>query len=201
MIGSTQCLVGKKGRSYQTLKETIYMGNYKFKRITEELEKEAYGIYKLNEIYFSLTGDKASIEQVQKDRVALPKKVKEDHKKYVLVYFEEQPIGVIDYLMNYPKLGEAYIGLMLIGKKRQGHGQAIYKCLEQSFLQEEVSLVSLAVIKENLPGVYFWKSQGFKEIRTTSTRINMKEIEVIYFEKILSSDMEKQREVFSSQRT
>lgn len=111
------------------------MGNYKFKRITEELEKEAYGIYKLNEIYFSLTGDKASIEQVQKDRVALPKKVKEDHKKYVLVYFEEQPIGVIDYLMNYPKLGEAYIGLMLIGKKDRVMDKQFINALNNRFFK------------------------------------------------------------------
>jgi ribosomal protein S18 acetylase RimI-like enzyme len=113
----------------------------------------------------------------------LPPSVAQEQKVVSIIYYDQKPIAIMDYLVDYPQEGTAYIGLLLVGERRQGHGQALYHQVEQDWRLKGISLVSLAVIEENTAGRSFWESQGFKETRKAVTTVNDQKVSVVCFEK------------------
>ena len=118
-----------------------------------------------------------------RDMTVLPPSVAQEQKIFSIIYYDQKPIAVMDYLVDYPQEGTVYIGLLLVGERRQGHGQAIYQQVEQDWRLKGISLVSLAVIEENTAGRSFWESQGFKETRKAVTTVNDQKVSVVCFEK------------------
>ena len=149
------------------------MNVYTFHSVTSENQQAAYSIYQKNQAYFALTKETPSIEQLMRDMTVLPPSVAQ----------EQKPIAIMDYLVDYPQEGTAYIGLLLVGERRKGHGQAIYQQVEQDWRLKGISLVSLAVIEENTAGRSFWESQGFKETRKAVTTVSDQKVSVVCFEK------------------
>lgn len=159
------------------------MNEYTFHSVTSENQQAAYSIYQKNQAYFALTKETPSIEQLMRDMTVLPPSVVQEQKVFSIIYYDQKPIAVMDYLVDYPQEGTAYIGLLLVGERRKGHGQAIYQQVEQDWRLKEISLVSLAVIEENTAGRSFWESQGFKETRKAVTTVSDQEVSVVCFEK------------------
>lgn len=125
----------------------------------------ALSIYKSNPEYFSLMGnEEVSIQSIYKDFAKLPKAIKCSLKLYGLIYIDDEPIAVIDYLIGYPDKESAFLGFLIIDIKKQkkGYGKAIYNYIEEIFIKEEIKKIKLGVLEKNENALAFWKSLGFK---------------------------------------
>lgn len=68
------------------------------------LKNEALNIYLKNDYYFSKISDNLpSISNVEEDIEAIPNGVQKNQKNYRLISFNDEILGVVDYLTDYPK--------------------------------------------------------------------------------------------------
>lgn len=145
-------------------------GNMRLKR--ESLLKdfkieEVYTIYQSNPYYFITTHNReAKKEDVEEDIRMPPSHVKKPKKYYEIIYLEEIPSGVLDYLEDFPKKKTIYIGLYMIrgDLHGQGLGRKIFEEIEKDFREKEFLKLRLAVIKENTVAFSFWKELHFREM-------------------------------------
>ena len=102
----------------------------------DELKNEALNIYLKNNYYFSKISDNLpSISAVEEDMKTIPNRVKKNQKNYRLISFNNEILGVIDYLTDYPEKNIILIGFFIIksDKQKQGFGTKIFRYLEKSF--------------------------------------------------------------------
>ncbi|WP_187442030.1 GNAT family N-acetyltransferase [Sutcliffiella horikoshii] len=81
-----------------------------------------------------------------------------------LVKWEEEYIGVIDFLKNNPKDNHPWIGLLMIHHNyhSRGYGKKVYLSFEEKIIsQHSWKCVRLGVLKNNKKAREFWESMGF----------------------------------------
>ena len=72
--------------------------------INNELKNEALNIYLKNDYYFSKISDNLpNISNVEEDIEAIPNGVQKNQKNYNLISFNDEILGVVDYLTDYPE--------------------------------------------------------------------------------------------------
>ena len=125
----------------------------------------------------------ASLQLLKQDMVDKPESVKKENKRFLLVRKDTKPVAILDYLIDYPEEQTAYIGLLLINEKRQGHGKAILHELEEILLSEGMTKLALAVLVNNQPADKFWRSLGFRPTKETIAQMNQKKVKVLSYEK------------------
>lgn len=70
----------------------------------DELKNEALNIYLKNDYYFSKISDNLpNISTVEEDIKAIPNRVQKNQKNYRLISFNDEILGVVDYLTDYPE--------------------------------------------------------------------------------------------------
>ena len=111
--------------------------------------------------------------------------VQENQKNYKLISFNNEILGVVDYLTDYPEKNIVLVGFFIIknDKQKQGLGTKIFKCLENLFKNENFLKIRIGVFTENKIGLSFWKKQNFKEIERKFLKYEKVEKEVIVMEK------------------
>lgn len=152
----------------------------------EKLKREALSIYQNNEYYFNkILDNPPNISTVEEDIKAIPDGVQENQKNYKLISFNNEILGVVDYLTDYPEKNIVLVGFFIIknDKKKQGLGTKIFKCLENLFKNENFLKIRIGVFTENKIGLSFWKKQNFKEIERKFLKFEKVEKEVIVMEK------------------
>ncbi|WP_434122314.1 GNAT family N-acetyltransferase [Salinicoccus roseus] len=82
------------------------------------------------------------------------------------VYREENLIGFLDILFNYPESHTCMIGYLVIDQnyRKQGIGQQVFNHAVAYAKEKDMRKIRLSVIKENEPAVRMWKKQGFETI-------------------------------------
>lgn len=151
-----------------------------------ELKNEALNIYLKNDYYFSKISDTSqNISNVEEDIEAIPNGVRKNQKNYRLISFNNEILGVVDYLTDYPEKDIILIGLFIIksDKQKQGFGTKIFKYLENLFKNKKFLKIRIAVLVDNEIGLSFWKKQNFKEIERKFLFFEKVEKEVIVMEK------------------
>ena len=112
---------------------------YRIKLISvsnNELKNEALNIYLKNDYYFSKISDASqNISNIEEDIETIPDGVRKNQKNYRLISFNNEILGVVDYLTDYPEKDTILIGLLIIknDKQKQGLGTKIFRYLENSF--------------------------------------------------------------------
>ena len=112
---------------------------YRIKLISvsnNELKNEALNIYLKNDYYFSKISDASqNISNIEEDIEAIPNGVRKNQKNYRLISFNDEILGVVDYLTDYPEKDTILIGFFIIknDKQKQGLGTKIFRYLEKSF--------------------------------------------------------------------
>ena len=152
----------------------------------DELKNEALNVYLENNYYFSKISDNPpSISNVEKDIEAIPNGVQKNQKNYSLISFNDEILGVVDYLSDYPEKDTILIGLFIIknDKQKQGLGTKIFRYLENSFKNKNFLKIRIGVLVDNQIGLSFWKKQNFKEIERKFLKFEKSEKEVIVMEK------------------
>lgn len=80
-----------------------------------EMVNIAYSIYHSNPEYFQIVSGKTPTrEDLIKDIEQTPPNINSNQKKYCLLFVNESPIGILDYVENYPDKSIVYIGLFMI---------------------------------------------------------------------------------------
>ena len=70
----------------------------------DELKIEALNIYLKNDYYFSKISDNLpSISAVEEDMKTIPNGVQKNQKNYRLISFNDEILGVVDFLSDYPE--------------------------------------------------------------------------------------------------
>ena len=152
----------------------------------DELKNEALNVYLKNDYYFSKISDNPpSISNVEEDIEVIPNGVQKNQKNYRLISFNNEILGVVDYLTDYPEKDTILIGLLIIKNNRQkeGIGTKIFRYLENSFKNKNFLKIRIGVLVDNQIGLSFWKKQNFKEIERKFLKFEKSEKEVIVMEK------------------
>ncbi|ATV58025.1 GNAT family N-acetyltransferase [Fusobacterium pseudoperiodonticum] len=162
---------------------------YRIKLISvsnNELKNEALNIYLKNDYYFSKISDASqNISNIEEDIETIPDGVHKNQKNYKLISFNDEILGVVDYLTDYPEKNTVLIGLLIIknDKQKQGLGTKIFRYLENSFKNKNFLKIRIGVLVDNQIGLSFWKKQNFKEIERKFLKFEKSEKEVIVMEK------------------
>ena len=152
----------------------------------DELKNEVLNIYLENDYYFSKISDNPpSISNVEEDIEVIPNGVQKNQKNYRLISFNDEILGVVDFLSDYPEKDTILIGLFIIknDKQKQGLGTKIFRYLENSFKNKNFLKIRIGVLVDNQIGLSFWKKQNFKEIERKFLKFEKSEKEVIVMEK------------------
>ena len=162
---------------------------YRIKLISvsnNELKNEALNIYLKNDYYFSKISDASqNISNIEEDIETIPDGVHKNQKNYKLISFNDEILGVVDYLTHYPEKNTVLIGLLIIkdDKQKQGLGTKIFRYLEKLFRNKKFLKIRIGVLVDNEIGLSFWKKQNFKEIERKFLKFEKSEKEVIVMEK------------------
>ena len=152
----------------------------------DELKNEALNVYLENNYYFSKISDNPpSISNVEEDIEVISNGVQKNQKNYRLISFNDEILGVVDFLSDYPEKDTILIGLFIIknDKQKQGLGTKIFRYLEKSFKNKKFLKIRIGVLVDNKIGLSFWKKQNFKEIERKFLKFEKSEKEVIVMEK------------------
>ena len=152
----------------------------------DELKIEALNIYLKNDYYFSKISDNPpSISAVEEDMKTIPNRVQKNQKNYRLISFNDEILGVVDFLTDYPEKDIILIGFFIIknDKQKQGLGTRIFRYLENLFKDKKFLKIRIGVLVDNEIGLSFWKKQNFKEIERKFLKFEKSEKEVIVMEK------------------
>lgn len=162
---------------------------YRIKLISvsnNELKNETLNVYLKNDYYFSKISDASqNISNIEEDIETIPNGVQKNQKNYRLISFNNEILGVVDYLTDYPEKNTILIGLLIIKNNRQkeGIGTKIFRYLENSFKDKNFLKIRIGVLVDNQIGLSFWKKQNFKEIERKVLKFGNSEKEVIVMEK------------------
>ena len=152
----------------------------------DKLKNEALNVYLENNYYFSKISDNPlSISNVEEDIEVIPNGVQKNQKNYRLISFNDEILGVVDFLSDYPEKDTILIGLFIIknDKQKQGLGTKIFRYLEKSFKNKKFLKIRIGVLANNEIGLSFWKKQNFKEIERKFLKFEKSKKEVIVMEK------------------
>ena len=152
----------------------------------DELKNEALNVYLENNYYFSKISDNPpSISNVEEDIDVISNGVQKNQKNYRLISFNDEILGVVDFLSDYPEKDTILIGLFIIknDKQKQGLGTKIFRYLEKSFKNKKFLKIRIGVLANNEIGLSFWKKQNFKEIERKFLKFEKSKKEVIVMEK------------------
>ena len=152
----------------------------------DKLKNEALNVYLENNYYFSKISDNPlSISNVEEDIEVIPNGVQKNQKNYRLISFNDEILGVVDFLSDYTEKDTILIGLFIIknDKQKQGLGTKIFRYLEKSFKNKKFLKIRIGVLVDNEIGLSFWKKQNFKEIERKFLKFEKSKKEVIVMEK------------------
>ena len=152
----------------------------------DELKHEALNVYLENNYYFSkISDDPPSISNVEEDIEVIPNGVQKNQKNYRLISFNDEILGVVDFLTDYPEKDIILIGFFIIknDKQKQGLGTRIFRYLENLFKDKKFLKIRIGVLVDNEIGLSFWKKQNFKEIERKFLKFEKSKKEVIVMEK------------------
>ncbi|WP_336176957.1 GNAT family N-acetyltransferase [Fusobacterium polymorphum] len=152
----------------------------------DELKNEALNVYLENNYYFSKISDNPpSISNVEEDIEVIPNGVQKNQKNYRLISFNDEILGVVDFLTDYPEKDIILIGFFIIknDKQKQGLGTRIFRYLENLFKDKKFLKIRIGVLVDNEIGLSFWKKQNFKEIERKFLKFEKSKKEVIVMEK------------------
>ena len=151
----------------------------------DELKNEALNVYLENNYYFSkISDDPPSISNVEEDIEVIPNGVQKNQKNYRLISFNDEILGVVDFLTDYPEKDIILIGFFIIknDKQKQGLGTRIFRYLENLFKDKKFLKIRIGVLVDNEIGLSFWKKQNFKEIERKFLKFEKSKKEVIVME-------------------
>lgn len=123
---------------------------------------------KCSDYYILHNGTLPSQEDIYDIFTALPEN-KRYKDKFVLGIYkpDNELVGIVDIVKNFPNVGEWMLGLMLIDPKERGNG--LGKVVHEALVEWSINLggksFRIGVIEDNHTGINFWSSLGYTKIK------------------------------------
>lgn len=168
-----------KGHAYKLKEKTkdadsciIGYMEYVSRKMTADNAEEIMVLYRSNPQYFLYCPPEADLNSVKNDLTICPSGCTSEQKHCIGYYAEGKLTAFLDLITDYPKHGQAYIGLFMVhgDMHHKGIGSKIINKLCEDLKERGYTSVSLGYVKTNIPAEKFWKNNGFiptrKEIET-----------------------------------
>lgn len=142
---------------------------FRFSLLDEDNVQDAFEIYRSNMEYFEICGTKEiSLDTIYEDLNSLPERVDKGQKLFGLVYYDDEPIALLDLIKSYPDSDSFYIGLLLIEGSKRGtsYGSNVYEFIEDKMKSLGFKKGRLGVLDNNPKALKFWKKMGYEVINT-----------------------------------
>lgn len=149
------------------VQQEVLLLNYSFKQVTDDDVLDVLTIYISNDAYFETMSESAPSEDiVEHDRNAIAVGVDDDAKYYEIVYHEQQPIAILDFLVGYPNAQTIYIGLLMIDASLHGqqHGERILADFCERWRHAPITTLRLGVAAQHERAYTFWQRLGFDTV-------------------------------------
>lgn len=157
--------------------------NYSIKKINEENILEIFDLCKRSSSFFEAHEGRYPCEESVKEILyELPEGYSYEQKHLFGVYDNNFMVSIIDFLQDYPEKKETIIGLLLISPeyRNQGLGKKIHEIIikiSKDFFNAEK--LRIGVVKDNITGVKFWTSLGYKKLKEVEMILGSKNNTVI----------------------
>jgi len=123
----------------------------------------ARDVYFSNQPYFQLFGNMADDSSIFATINKLPDGISQDNKLIAAICDEDEPVAIIDLIIDYPNKGELWLGLLLVRGDVQSHskGKSIMFYTMQAAQEAGFNKISLGVHNKNPRAFRFWQKMGF----------------------------------------
>ncbi|MFM9614980.1 GNAT family N-acetyltransferase [Streptomyces niveiscabiei] len=129
---------------------------------------ELTALYAANETFLALSGDFPDPADVRPEQIAkeLADELANPDAEVLLARSEGQLAGIAVTLAHHPDPADPdpWIGLLMVGEHRKGHGRRIAEAVEDRFRKAGRTAVRLAVLDNNPRGMAFWTALGYELI-------------------------------------
>lgn len=134
----------------------------KTKELTLDDVEEVLALYQENERYFSYVKQIPDRKMVMEDMSECPANVSKKDKHFI-GFYHNSLYAVMDLVLNYPKEGEAFLGLFMVKQTlhHKGIGTKLIEELCEILKQNVIHALSLGVISENQEAIAFWDKMKF----------------------------------------
>ncbi len=150
----------------------------KIKWVKASTDKEIemlWKIYQSNAEYFLLTSEeKVERQTLEYNLRDLPPNCRAEQKEFLLIYYDEYPMALMDLIAHFPDEDCAYIGLFLVEGAHHSHGigEEIFEAIEEELRRRKFQRIRLGVVKQNKRGMKFWEKLGFVEEKIVNSSIH-----------------------------
>lgn len=145
------------------------LGGYRIKFLcTDNLNIVEKLCEKCSDYYFLHDGVLPSMKEVNEIFIALPPNKNYEDKFVLGIFrFDNNLVGIVDIVKNFPTVGEWMLGLMLIEPEERGNklGTIVHKALSEWATKLGAKSFRIGVIQENYKGIKFWSGLGYKKIK------------------------------------
>ena len=151
------------------MEEFNLQDGYKSKVLTvENIKLVELLCEKCSDYYILHDGILPSTEEAKEIFTAIPPNKSYDDKFVLGIFnYNNELIGIVDIVKDFPIIGEWMLGLMLIEPKARGNG--LGKVVHESLVKWAKNLGAksfrIGVIEENCKGINFWNNLGYKKIK------------------------------------
>lgn len=128
--------------------------------------------------YFLLAEEKFPTSETLREIVEeVPEGWKAEDKMVFKVVANEEEIGLVDILKNYPDDETWMIGLLLVTPEYRGCGVggAIHQEIKGMALNNGIKRLRIGVLEENFRGRQFWRGLGYKLLKEARVTFNGRE--------------------------
>ncbi|OAA90485.1 GNAT family N-acetyltransferase [Clostridium ljungdahlii] len=151
------------------MKSINLINGYKIKLISVDNHKIVDELCeKCSDYYILHAGILPSKEEIDEIFNALPTNKNYEDKFVLGIYkFDNELVGIIDIVRDFPTVGEWMLGLMLIEPQERGNGlgKIIHEALVEWAINLGAKSFRIGVIEENTKGINFWSALGYTKIK------------------------------------
>lgn len=157
------------------------------KEINNSFDKDLLKLFENCKDYFELVEGEVP-KNTDDFFLSLPPNKNMNDKINLGIFKDEDLIGAIDIIKNYPEEKEWIIGLMIIdiNYRKSGFGEKAHKLIEHLAKKQGAYKLRIGVAEQNILAKNFWEKLGYRTIKITeSMKIGNKKSRVIVMNYII----------------
>lgn len=155
-----------------------------WRRLTEADLPALLELCRGNDAYYSYIRCVPDWESLRGQLTVLPPGAAPEQKQFLGRWDGADLTAILDLILDWPRVGVAYIGWLMVAHPRQGSGigwQTVTQLAEQ-LKTKGYHTLRLGCVEGNLPGLTFWRDCGFA---ATGEQADQGEYTVVLLEKRL----------------